>query len=220
MIMPNTSINRRRFLRKSAVVVGAAVAAPYIIPSGVLAAPGPNDRIGIGAIGVGRQGADMMNIVAGCKDARIVAAADAYLTRVQTFGAKMNAVPYQDYHKLLERKDVDAVLTALPERWHALAAIHACQAGKDVYGEKPLSFTIREGRLMVEAARKFKRVFQTGSHWRCVAAQPLRLPTDPLGADRQGRASRGPQLSESVGMQTARPARAAGARLGPLVWSR
>ena len=188
MIMPNTSINRCRFLRKSAVVVGAAVAAPYIIPSGVLAAPGPNDRIGIGAIGVGRQGADMMNIVAGCKDARIVAAADAYLTRVQTFGAKMNAVPYQDYHKLLERKDVDAVLTALPERWHALAAIHACQAGKDVYGEKPLSFTIREGRLMVEAARKFKRVFQTGSHWR--SSPPNRFGCQLIRSGRIGKVER------------------------------
>jgi predicted dehydrogenase len=166
MMTADKSINRRRFLRKSAAVVSAAVAAPYMIPSGVLASPGPNERIGIGAIGVGRQGTDMMNIVAGCKDARIVAAADAYLPRAQEFGAKMNAVAYQDYHKLLERKDVSAVLTALPERWHALAAIHACQAGKDVYGEKPLSFTIREGRLMVEAARKYKRVFQTGSHWR------------------------------------------------------
>jgi predicted dehydrogenase len=165
-MIPNASISRRRFLRRSAAVLGTAVAAPCVVPSGVLASPGPNDRIGIGAIGVGRQGTDMMQIVAGCTDARIVAAADASLPRAQAFGAKMNAEPYQDYRKLLDRRDVDAVLHATPEHWHALVCIRACQAGKDVYGEKPLSFTIREGRLMVEAARKHGRVFQTGSHWR------------------------------------------------------
>jgi predicted dehydrogenase len=188
VMKPNKSITRRRFLRKSAAAVGAVAAVPYVIPSGVLASPGPNDRIGLGAIGVGRQGTDMMKIVVGCKDARVVAAADASLPRAQAFVAKFGGEPYQDYHKLLDRKDVDAVLHATPEHWHALVCIHACQAGKDVYGEKPLSFTIREGRLMVGAARKHQRVFQTGSHWR--SSPPNRFACELIRSGRIGKIKR------------------------------
>ena len=69
---------------------------------------------------------------------------------------------YQDYRTLLDRKDVDVVVYATPEHWHYLPCIHACQAGKDMYGEQPLSHTIREGRRMIQAVRKYHRVFQTG----------------------------------------------------------
>ena len=77
-----------------------------------------------------------------------------------------SATAYQDYRALLDRKDVDVVVYATPEHWHYLPCIHACQAGKDIYGEQPLSHTIREGRVMVEAVRKYKRVFQTGEQQR------------------------------------------------------
>ena len=167
--MKRNGASRRNFLRHTVAVGAGIVAAPYIIPSGVLAAPGrlgANDRIHIGGIGVGRQGSTMVEIASQLKDARIVAVADINRTRAEKFGVKMNAEPYSDYRKLLDRKDIDAIITATADHWRALVCIHACQAGKDIYAEKPMSHTIREGRLMVQAVRKYKRVLQTGSHWR------------------------------------------------------
>src|SRR5207244_3979720 len=83
-------------------------------------------------------------------------------------GAKLGsgAQKYHDYRRLLERKDLDAVFIATPDHWHALQTINACEAGKDVYCEKPLSYTIHEGRKMVEAARRHNRVVQTGTQRR------------------------------------------------------
>lgn len=165
--------HRRGFLRRAAA---AAVAAPSIIPSGVLAAPGrpgPNDRIGIAGVGVGRQGSGVFYAAIHSPRARAVALADVHSKRAGQTAEKLQIAPYQDYRKLLERKDVDAVVTATPDHWRALVCIHACQAEKDVYAEKPMSLTIREGRLMVEAVRKYRRVFQTGSQQRSIAANRL-----------------------------------------------
>ena len=145
---------------------------PLFIPAGVLAAPGSpgaNDRIAIAGIGIGRQGSgDLADCV---KDARsrFVAIADVNLPRARQIVKKYQGEPYQDYRKLLERKDVDAIITATVDHWRATVSIHCCQAGKHVYAEKPLTLTIREGRLMVEAARKYDRVFQTGSQQRSMA---------------------------------------------------
>jgi len=159
----------------------AGVAAPYLIPSGVLAAdgrPGPNDQIGIAGIGVGRQGGWKFLSAAGYPISRPIAVADANLNRGKQIateadkkaGSGSKTVVYQDYRELLERKDVDAITTATPDHWRSLVCIHACQAGKDVYAEKPMTLTVAEGRLMVKAARKYKRVFQTGSQQRSHAA--------------------------------------------------
>ena len=106
--------------------------------------------------------------------------ADVNLPRARSRPRKYKAEVYKDYRKLLERKDVDAVITATPEHWRALICIHACQAGKDVYAEKPMTLTIREGRLMVEAARKYKRVFQCGSQQRS-QIETTRLRVRPRG---------------------------------------
>ncbi len=169
MIVDTTRrIGRRSLLKRTAAAAGA-LAAPYLIPSGLLAAegrPGPNDRIGVAGIGVGRQGSGVFRGAAGSPLGRPIAVADANIKRAGEIAAKMGIEPYQDYRKLLERKDVDAITTATPDHWRALVSIHACQAGKDVYAEKPMSLTIREGRLMVEAVRKYGRVFQTGSQQR------------------------------------------------------
>lgn len=142
---------------------------PTLVPSGVLAAPGrpgANDRIGIGFIGIGRQASDLLRIVVGQKDVRFLAVADVNLKRAQAAAAKHGATPYQNYRRLLENKEVDAVVTATPDHWRGLIVLETCQAGKDLYVEKPMTLTIREGRLMVQAVRKYKRVLQVGSQQR------------------------------------------------------
>jgi predicted dehydrogenase len=99
-----------------------------------------------------------------------VAVADFNMKRADEWARNYGAKPYQDYRALLDRKDVEVVVYATPEHWHYLPCIHACQAGKDMYGEQPLSHTIREGRMMIQAVRKYKRVFQTGEMQRSNAA--------------------------------------------------
>jgi len=157
------TLSRRRFLTASA---GAGLAVPLFVQARVLGAegqPGANDRIGVGYIGVGRRGSQLMGLP---KEGRIVAVCDVNAPRADSVAAARKCRAYYDYRKLLEAKDVDAVIIATPDHWHALPSIHACQAGKDVYTEKPLSLTVREGRAMVDAARKYQRVFQTGSQRR------------------------------------------------------
>lgn len=158
-------LTRRAFLR----VAASGIALPAFIPAHVLAAPGrpgANDRIGIGFIGIGRQASALLSELTKQRDGRVVAFADVHLPRAQKAAADHQAIAYQDYRRLLERRDIDAIITATPEHWRLLLCVHACQAGKDVYAEKPLSLTIREGRLIVEAARKHQRIFQTGSQQR------------------------------------------------------
>ena len=168
---PDDRFSRRRFLRRAGAA--AAAAAPCFLPSGVLAAPGTpgaNDRIGVGYIGVGRRGNQLMGLP---PEGQIVAAADFDMRRAEAVAARRKCRPYHDYRKLLEAKDVDAVVIATPDHWHVLPAVHACQAGKDVYLEKPLSVTIREGRVLVDAVRKYQRVLQTGSQRRSMAGHRL-----------------------------------------------
>ena len=107
-------------------------------------------------------------------DAQIVGAADCYVPRVREFGAEHGCPAYKDYRELLDNKDVDAVVVATPDHWHILPSVHACMAGKHVYVEKPISLTIREGRQLVNAARRHECVVQTGSQQRS-------MPTNELG---------------------------------------
>lgn len=161
-------LSRRSFLQRSSVLLASA-AVPQILPSGVLAQagrPGANDRIGVGIIGMGRQAGGLLQNLLRGSEARLVAVADVNLNRARDVATKHEAVAFQDYRRLLERQDVDAVITATPEHWRLLTCVESCQAGKDVYAEKPLSLTIREGRLIVQAARKYQRVFQVGSQQR------------------------------------------------------
>jgi len=156
-------MKRRQFLATAA----ATFAAPYIVPARVF---GANERIRIGSIGIRNQGKGNLekfmkagvDLVGLCDvDANVLA--EAAKTAVK--GDHKPEV-YRDYRKLLDRKDLDAVVVTTPDHWHALITINACQAGKDVYCEKPLSLTIAEGRRMVKAARDNERVVQTGSQQR------------------------------------------------------
>lgn len=171
--MTNFTSNRRTFL-KASLLGSVGVLVPEIVPRHVLgteAVPSANERIGIGGIGIGRRGLQLFEEMPSL--GRIVAIADVNLPRAQKTAERYNAVAYKDYRKLLERKDVDAIITATPDHWRAIVCIHACQAEKDIYAEKPMSLTILEGRKMVEAVRKYKRVFQTGSQQRSMAANRL-----------------------------------------------
>jgi predicted dehydrogenase len=166
------SVSRRDFLKGATVATAATITAPYLIPSGVLAAPGrpgANDRIGVAGIGIGRQGSGVLAKAVKNSKVRFIGIADVNLPRAEETAKKHGGFGVQDYRKILDRKDVDAIITATPEHWRALICIRACQAEKDVYAEKPLSLTVHEGRLMVEAARKHKRVFQVGSQQRSMA---------------------------------------------------
>lgn len=164
------TINRRQALKSAAAVV----AAPYFIPSGVLAAPGrpgANERLSVAQAGIGGMGRSHLRMLmefrkSGEVDIPAVCDVDeerlAYAARVTGPGT----VPCRDYRYMLERKDVDAVVFATPDHWHAVQMVQACESGKHVYVEKPASVTIAEGKAMVAAAHKYGRVVQVGSQSR------------------------------------------------------
>jgi predicted dehydrogenase len=129
---------------------------------------GANDRIGLGYIGLGARG-DRLHEAALSANTRTVAICDLMASYLDLAASKAasNPVRHHDYRRLLEQKDVDAVVIATPDHWHALMFIDACRAGKDVYIEKPLSLTIREGQRMVEASKG--RVAQVGTQRRSAA---------------------------------------------------
>jgi len=158
--------DRRDFI-KSSMAVGASLAlAPY---ARVL---GANNDIRVGVIGVGGQGGGHMGYFNKLPGVRVVAICDADKAHVQKrardFEKKNNAKlkTYMDVRKMLDDKDIDAVTTATPNHWHSLVSIWACQAGKDMYCEKPVSHNVWEGRKVVEAARKYNRIVQTGTQKR------------------------------------------------------
>jgi len=162
------SFASKRHSRRQFLAGAAAVTAPLIIPRSVLGdatTPGANDHVGIGRIAVGRRGGQLAIL----SSMKVVATADCNLPRAEAMAAKHGAKAYQDYRELLERKDIDAVLVASPDHWHTLHSVHACMAEKDVYVEKPMTLTIREGRQLVNAARKYKRVVTCGSQQRSMA---------------------------------------------------
>ncbi|MBI5095826.1 MAG: Gfo/Idh/MocA family oxidoreductase [Candidatus Hydrogenedentes bacterium] len=163
MTKQEPSIGRRSFL-------GGVAGAGLLALTGCVTARkiGPNDRINIGLIGAGRRGRQIAATLP--PDAQLVALADVNTARLAEMNAGKSLRTFTDYRKLLESRDVDAVLIATPDHWHTLCSVHACQAGKDVYCEKPLTLTVREGRAMVKAARRYKRVVQTGSQQRSMTA--------------------------------------------------
>jgi len=161
------SQSRRTFL-KTSVAASSLFAVPMIIPARAF---GANERVVTGHIGMGGQGKSNLNSFLGTKQISPAFVCDVDSERsaqaadiVAKAGQKAEIVG--DYRKILDRKDIDAVVVSTPDHWHAPITIAACQAGKDVYCEKPLTLSIAEGRLMVNAAREHKRMVQTGSQQR------------------------------------------------------
>jgi predicted dehydrogenase len=129
---------------------------------------GANDRIRVGIIGCGGMGRSDWRTFLAEPDVVPVAVCDVYVPFRERAVAmcKEKVDAYPDFRRLLDRSDIDAVIIATPDHWHALLTVTACQAGKDVYVEKPLSLTVREGRSMVDAARKHQRIVQVGAQQR------------------------------------------------------
>jgi len=153
-------MKRRQFLSHTAQVV-AVVSTTALGAERVL---GANDRVSVGLIGCGGRGMTVARLMAEAPNVRFIAACDVY--DLHSGRAREWAGPasesYRDFRKLLDRKDLDAVLIATPDHWHAIPTVLACKAGKDVYVEKPLGHNVKEGQAMVEAARRYKRVVQAG----------------------------------------------------------
>lgn len=168
-----TQLTRRQFLTRGAVAVGA-VAAPWFVPASALGRGGavaPSERIVMGGIGLGGRGSYDLSVLLPQPDVQWVAVCDVRKGTRETakntvdarYGNK-DCAAYGDLRQFLaERTDVDAVLIATGDRWHALASIWAMQAGKDVYCEKPACLTMAQGRMVVETARRYARVYQTGA---------------------------------------------------------
>ena len=169
-------INRRSFLKEAAVAAGAAVAVPAIVPSSALGKDGsvaPSERIVMCALGVGSMGTGDMRGFMAMTGVQMVAVCDVdkrhrrqaqklVNDRYKSKGCKA----YLDYREMIARDDLDAMMHALPDHWHALPTVAAAKAGLDIHGQKPFARSIREGRAMVDAVERYGRIWQTGSQQR------------------------------------------------------
>jgi predicted dehydrogenase len=162
-----SKINRRTFA-KSAAAAGTLAA---LHAAGVSSVLGSNERVRLGFIGVGNRGDQLLDAFLVHKDCEVVALCDLYEPYLGAAKQKVGGSPQlcSDFRKLIDQKDIDAVVIATPDHWHALPFVAACRAGKDVYVEKPLSLTIAEGRKMVDVAKETDRITQVGLHRRSSA---------------------------------------------------
>jgi predicted dehydrogenase len=197
----STRISRRRFLARAA----AGLAAPLVLTSSARAGDrrgqGPNGRINLGFIGIGMMGRGHLHGFLGNAGVQVVAVCDVHRGRLQNAveavhrayaerrraGTYRGCASYNDFRELLGRRDLDAVVIATPDHWHAIPAILAARARKDIYCEKPLSLTIAESRAMVRAARDHNVVFQTGSQQRTEFNGNFRKAVEYVRSGRIGR---------------------------------
>jgi predicted dehydrogenase len=186
-IDPGRNATRRQFLKRS-IATALSAAAPRVVPSSVFGATAPSNRIHVACIGTGNQGIGIMRRFLNNDDVQVVAVCDVntgsygyksedqYLGREpareeveQYYAKKAGSGTYRgcrghnDFREVLASDDVDAVTVVVPDHWHAIMTIGAAEAGKDIYCEKPLSLTIAQGRAMVDAVQRHKRILQTGS---------------------------------------------------------
>jgi predicted dehydrogenase len=168
------SNSRRQFLRNSAYATAFFIIPRHVLGRGFVP---PSDKKTIAIIGCGKQSGFLAKSFMQLPNVQMVAASDVYADKLQRMQQQVNTYyaekysqsnynscgTHADFREILNDKSIDAVIIATPDHWHGVMAVIACEAGKDVYCEKPLSLTVAEGRAMVNAARKHKRVFQTGS---------------------------------------------------------
>jgi predicted dehydrogenase len=172
----NNQMDRREFLKRTGAVAAGAVAFPYLVKSSALGAEGavaPSNKITMGAIGVGDMGTGDLRDFLGRNEIQMLAVCDvdtALRERAKNivdskYGNK-DCAEYKDFREVIARKDIDAVMIATPDHWHSIPAVMAAKAGKDIHCQKPLAYTIAEGRAMVDTVKKYKRVWLTGSQQR------------------------------------------------------
>jgi predicted dehydrogenase len=159
------NLNRRDFVRLSFI---SALGIQFVPFTGLRAAP--SDRVRVAHIGLGGMGLAHLNWFANLPEVDVVALCDVDANRAEEALAALKKIhldtkaqTYTDFRKILDRQDIDAVTIATPDHWHAQIAILAFQAGKDVYGEKPLSYSLREGQLMLDAQKRYDKIFQLGT---------------------------------------------------------
>lgn len=180
LLSPPAEQTRRSWIK---VVTAGCISVPNILPTSIFGAEVASNRMAMGCIGVGRMGSRDMKecLYNGLKtNARVVAVCDLDAARARKAADEVDAiyrkevpgggvdrcVAYVDHRELLAREDIDGVTISTPDHWHALCGLDAARAGKDIYIQKPLTYTIAEGRALVEAVRKHRRVLQTGSQQR------------------------------------------------------
>jgi myo-inositol 2-dehydrogenase/D-chiro-inositol 1-dehydrogenase len=173
-------VTRREFLKSSVVAAGGAIFVPAIVPASVFGADAPSERITVGAIGVGRMGNGDLGEALGLGHVQVIAVCDVDSNRVKAAkdrvekhyankkagGGYKGCTAYGDFRELIAREDIDAVQIATTDHWHVIPAIEAAKAGKDVFMQKPMSLTIREGRILSDTVRRYGRIFQIGSQQR------------------------------------------------------
>jgi len=179
-MMKNRNLSRRNFLLHGAAVVGAAATWPAIVPSTVLGAAAPSNRITLGMIGMGLQMGGHFRGMLNRRDVQVLAVCDVDRTKRENAksqaerayagqsgsGTYKGCDAYLEYEELCARPDIDAVMVMTPDHWHAMCSLAAIKAGKDVFCQKPMTLTIREGRLMSDACKQYGTVFQVGSQQR------------------------------------------------------
>jgi predicted dehydrogenase len=158
-------IGRRQFI-KTGTTAAALAPAVRIARGANRSAVAPSDQVTLGVLGVGRQGMHNMRKFMEHPECRVAAVCDVYEPHLRAAQELTSAEAYNDFRRVIERDDIDALVISTPDHWHALMTVMGCQAGKDVYVEKPISVAVAEGRKMVAAARKYKRVVQVGTQQR------------------------------------------------------
>ena len=208
-----TFVSRRTFLRQSSSVAAVALAVPNLVPAQVLGRDGlvpPSERVTMGFIGVGGQGSGHLlggawTYLAGGYTARpdvqVLAVCDVWRDRRERAKQRVNehyaktagagkytaCEAYVDFREVLARPDIDAVLIATPAHWHATMAVMAAKAGKDIYCEKPSAITVREGQAVLEAVRRYGRVYQAGTQQRSEYEGRFRIACEMVRNGRVGR---------------------------------